>query len=209
LRRGNNIIAMKRLLMVFVKNQIPGRVKTRLAAAIGEEKAFKVYKFLLEYTESVVKQVNAEVEIWYSDFVTTDDLWSVPGLKKKVQASGNLGKKMSHAFRTGFEKGYENIVVIGSDCHHLKTAHIENAFQKLKETDVVVGPSEDGGYYLIGMKRWHPGIFRDKSWSKNTLYNETLTAIDKENLSVSNLEVLNDIDTIEDLAASNIDPASI
>jgi len=200
---------MKKLLMVFVKNQIPGHVKTRLAASIGVDEAIKVYKFLLCYTESVVKQVEVEVEVWYSEFVNSDDLWSGTGVIKKIQTSGNLGEKMSHAFRKGFEKGYDKIVVIGSDCHQLKAIHIENAFQKLIGSDVVVGPSEDGGYYLLGMKRLHPVIFKDKSWSRNTLYNETLTAIAGENLSVSSLEVLNDIDTIEDLAASNIDPASI
>lgn len=193
--------------MVFVRNPVKGEVKTRLSASIGEEKAFKVYKFLLSYTESVVKQADVEVEIWYSESVVSDDVWSKPGIQKRVQAAGNLGKKMSRAFRTGFENGYEKIIIIGSDCHQLEAAHIEEAFQKLGDSDVVVGPSKDGGYYLLGMKRWHPNLFTDKPWSTNSLYAKTLASITGKNLSVSTLEVLNDIDTIEDLRISDIDPA--
>ncbi len=195
--------------MVFARNPIEGRVKTRLAASIGKEKAFRVYKSLLAYTESVVKKVDATIEIWYSEFVVTEDIWSGSDVVKRVQPAGNLGEKMSQAFRSGFEEGYHKIIIIGSDCHQLKATHIENAFQMLEDSDVVLGPSQDGGYYLLGMKRWQPALFRDKPWSTSSLYQKTLATAASENLSVSTLEILNDIDTIEDLDISNIDPASV
>lgn len=191
--------------MVFVRNPIEGQVKTRLAKSIGKKNAANVYRRLLDHTKNVVGKVNTVIQIWYAGGISRDDLWSGMEAEKKVQIAGDLGEKMSHAFRAGFHKGFESIVIIGSDCLQLRHDHIKKAFLRLKDHDVVIGPSRDGGYYLLGMNSFHPGVFAGKSWSQPTLYDETIETLGQQQLSFAELEVLNDIDTIEDLDESRID----
>jgi uncharacterized protein len=197
------------LLLVFVKIPVTGKVKTRLAKSIGNEKALKVYKYLVDYTYSVVRDVEADVEIWFSDSKTD---FKGPGLMdmvKKVQTGGNLGERMSNAFREGFTSGYHKVVIIGSDCPEILPDHIEGAFKFLDKTDVVIGPSFDGGYYLLGMKKWNPNLFLNIDWSTDQVFRQTRRVIEKEGLNFSKLERLNDIDTVEDLNNSKFKLKSI
>ena len=186
----------KKLLIVFVKNVELGRVKTRLAATIGDDAALLIYKTLLSITREAVQGVDPDLHIYYSNYIEKNK-WV--NSKSFVQCGNNLGEKMYNAFTTGFEQNYEELVLIGSDLPTLSKSILSNAFQQLRNTEVVFGPAQDGGYYLIGMTKMYASIFQNKSWSTSTLLNETLAELKSHNLNIGILETLNDIDTFEDL----------
>ena len=192
----------KNLLIVFAKNIILGKVKTRLAKTIGNENAFDVYKFLVQRTEENTSQLrDCDIHIYFSD-VIIESKWK--SCKKFVQKGNDLGEKMKDAFQNSFDSGYKNVVGIGTDIPDLNTEIIENSFQSLDNSETVFGPAEDGGYYLLGMKKLHPSIFDNKEWSTPTLLKKTLNELNKLDISFSKLTELNDIDTIEDLEKSSI-----
>jgi len=199
-------------LIVFVKNPIQGNVKTRLAATVGHEKAVEVYIELLKHTKKVIKKllesaptsVQFRVNVYYGDYVNSNDLWSELPVNKYLQSEGDLGERMKNAFKAEFVAGASQVVIIGSDCLMLRPRHIKNAMDELGTVDVVIGPATDGGYYLLGMKQLHPFLFENKSWSQSTVLEETLTDLtekklgDNTQLSYSLLETLSDVDTWED-----------
>lgn len=195
----------KKLLLIFVKNPEKGKVKTRLARTVGDQKAYKTYLKLLDFTIDTTSRVNAKKQIWYSSFVDEADGFGGPGFKKKLQQGKNLGERMLSAFREGFEDDFQKIVIIGSDCPGISPEIIEDAFAKLDQNDVVIGPSEDGGYYLLGLKQLIPGIFEDISWSTESVFSETVVVLKNHDLTYKVLTVLNDIDTEEDLRNSDFE----
>ena len=140
----------KSLLIVFVKTPVIGKVKTRLAKTVGDNKAFDVYKQLVDITEEASLKVQADKHIYFSD-VVINSKW-VDELKF-VQEGENLGERMLNAFDYGFKQGYEKIILIGSDLPDISPEIIENGFEKLDKNEVVFGPAEDGGYYLVGMTK--------------------------------------------------------
>ena len=192
----------KNVLFIFVKNPEQGMVKTRLAADIGNDAALNVYNRLLEYTESVATRIEVHKQIWYSKEIESDDLWPDSGYEKRIQSGKDLGERMSNAFSENEKSGFKKQVIIGSDCAELTAGHINKAFSKLDEYDVVLGPSEDGGYYLLGMRSYKPELFEGMSWSTENLYLETKETIRSLKLSFAELEMLNDIDTLDDLNKS-------
>jgi len=194
----------KKLLMIFIKNPVAGEVKTRLGASIGSTNALQVYKKLLSHTREIAVQVKCDREIWYSSMIDRRDSWNSDLFEKKLQQGRNLGVRMSGAFQQAFEAGYEKAVIIGSDCPELEPQHIEDAFDALRSQDAVIGPSEDGGYYLLGMKKYTPEIFSDIEWSTSSVFEETKRHFEQLGLTCKTLEVLNDIDTIEDLKKSDL-----
>jgi rSAM/selenodomain-associated transferase 1 len=183
--------------MVFVRNPELGRVKTRLAKTIGDQAAVETYKILSNHTASVVHKTTADKLIFYSDKIQDNDIWTATNCKKQIQTKGDLGQKMLDAFQYGFSLGYKKIIIIGSDLYSLRLKHIESAFEKLENYDVVIGPALDGGYYLLGLNSMIPEIFKQKKWSTSSVLKETLSDLKKFNVNL--LEPLNDIDTYEDL----------
>lgn len=192
------------LIIVFLKNQLPGKVKTRLAVSIGDKRALQVYRQLVRHTIEVTAPLQVDKQLWYSHFIPDYDPWDLPNAISKVQDGEDLGERMSQAFGSGFDAEYKKIVLIGTDCPHIQQQHLESAFTALNGSDVVLGPSLDGGYYLIGMKQRLPILFRDMPWSTDQLLEKTLSILDQQILNVQMLETLNDIDTIEDLKASGL-----
>lgn len=190
----------KQLLIVFVKNIKLGKVKTRLAKTIGNEAAFEVYKELVAITEKATATLDFDKAIYFSDTIV-DTKWK--NTEKKVQFGVDLGARMQNAFTDGFNLGYEDIILIGSDLPDISKIIIESGFKALKINEVVFGPAEDGGYYLIGMSKLHSFVFDDKPWSQSHLLDVSLNELNKNNVGFSLLEILNDIDTYEDLIASN------
>lgn len=189
----------KTLVIVFVKNIKLGKVKTRLAKTIGNQAAFEVYSALVKITESATITMSSDKRIYFSESII-DSKWK--GCQKAVQEGESLGDRMKNAFITGFKDGYDRIVLIGSDLPDINARHIENGLQALKQHDVVFGPAIDGGYYLVGLSKMHKAIFENKPWSQSNLLDTTLTELSNNNVSFSLLEALNDIDTFEDLEAS-------
>lgn len=189
----------KALLIVFVKNIKLGKVKTRLAKTIGDQAAFEVYSELVKITEKATENIAIDKRIYFSDAII-DSKWK--GSYKAIQKGENLGERMKNAFIKGFEDGYENIVLIGSDLPDINATYIETGLQTLKNHDVVFGPAIDGGYYLIGMKKTHHFIFDGKPWSQSNLLEVTLKELKQNNISFGLLKPLNDIDIFEDLEGS-------
>jgi rSAM/selenodomain-associated transferase 1 len=191
----------KTLLIVFVKNNILGKVKTRLAKTVGDNKAFEVYKQLVDITEECSLKVDSDKHIYFSEKVINSK-W-VDELKF-VQQGNSLGDRMSNAFENGFKQGYEKVILIGSDLPEISPSIIQEGFDKLEKSEVVFGPAEDGGYYLIGMKKSRKFIFENKPWSETGLLEITLDELGKQDVSFSLLQTLNDIDTFEDLKSSKL-----
>jgi hypothetical protein len=186
----------KKLIIIFVKNTNFGKVKTRLAKTVGHENAFTVYKALVEVTEKATANIKIDKRIYFSETII-DEKW--PNEYKGVQNGVDLGERMSNAFRDGFNDGYENIILIGSDLPNISAEIIQGGFNALKSSDVVFGPAEDGGYYLVGMTKFYNFIFKNKAWSTSNLLEDTLTELKQKKIDVSLIETLNDIDTFEDL----------
>lgn len=189
----------KELIIVFVKNIKLGKVKTRLAKTIGNQAAFEVYSELVKVTEEAIKNVETDKRIYFSD-VIIDTKWKND--YKAVQKGHDLGERMKRAFKKGFDDGYERIILIGSDLPEISSEHIRNGLNALQSNEVVFGPAIDGGYYLIGLSELKEYIFDDKPWSQSNLLEVTLKALQQKKISYTLLRPLNDIDTFEDLEAS-------
>ncbi len=190
----------KQLLIVFAKNIVLGKVKTRLAKTQGDSFAFNVYRRLVDITERESLRVkSADVHVYFSD-VVINSKW--PNQEKFVQQGNDLGDRMKHAFEQGFAKGYDRIIGVGADLPDLSAEVMEEGLAALENTDTVFGPSEDGGYYLIGMRKMIPQVFENKPWSTDALLEITQAELKELGFSCAILKTLNDVDTIEDLKAS-------
>lgn len=189
---------MKNALIIFVRNPEIGKVKTRLAADVGNKKALDIYKELLQHTFNIASQVNADKFIFYHEKILQHDIWNAPDFHKKLQASGDLGDKMKTAFQELFTIGYKEVIIIGSDCLQLTPVIIEDGFTMLRENDAVIGPAKDGGYYLLGMWAMHGFIFKNKAWSTSSVFDQTMAELQQHQLTVGLLPQLTDVDTQED-----------
>jgi rSAM/selenodomain-associated transferase 1 len=183
-------------LIIFVKNPIPGTVKTRIARTVGNEQAVAVYQHLLRHTQAITQQLRCHRVVYYGDFINDDDGWN--GYDKRLQQGDNLGERMQEAFREQFEQGADRVAIIGSDCLSITASHIEAAFAALTEADVVIGPATDGGYYLLAMKRLHPALFDGMPWSQPELRQQTELAMLQNGLTFERLDELTDIDEWSD-----------
>ena len=188
----------KNLLLIFTRNPELGKCKTRLAATVGKQSALDIYKFLLQHTASITKNLNAIKQVWYSEEIWREDIWDNASFEKRLQEGSDLGVRMANAFTAGFDAGFERICIIGSDMFDLDQNHIEAAFTSLDKHDFVLGPAEDGGYYLFGMTAFKPSVFLNKKWGTSSVLADTLE--DLKNEKVHLLDVRNDVDLYEDIA---------
>ena len=186
-----------RLLLIFTRNPILGKCKTRLARTVGNNAALQIYMLLLRQTVKATKGLSVDKMVCYSDQLVAHDLWDSGIYDKEVQQGGTLGERMEHAFRKGFADGYKEIIIIGSDLYDLRQADLEKAFELLDNNDFVIGPAADGGYYLLGMKNLDPQIFSNKDWGGNSVLHDTLA--DLKNRKLAFLPAKNDVDVYEDL----------
>lgn len=195
---------MENTLIIFVRNLEKGKVKKRLAKSIGDDKALKVYKYLLEYTMNITMGCKCNLFVFYTDFIHINDIFDDNVYSKHLQEGNDLGERMLNAFKKVFDLGLKNICIIGSDCYELQTEILLEAFNKLHESLTVIGPSKDGGYYLLGMSALYPELFINKNWGTSTVSNDTLQTINQLGLSSAQLATLNDIDIIDDLLQTDI-----
>lgn len=187
----------KNLLIIFAKNPVLGQCKTRLAKGIGAKNALAVYRILLQHTAQTTRNLKIDKEVFYTDFIDHEDLWDPGIFKKNKQVNGSLGEKMQAAFEAGFKKGYQKIVLIGTDLISLEASDIQGALKALESDPVVFGPAQDGGYYLIGLTRTRPELFKNIPWSTAEVLTKSLEQLDNV---YQLLQIKNDIDTVEDLA---------
>jgi len=192
-----------RCLLFFIKNPEKGKVKTRVASAIGDKMAMKLYRrFLLE----MLSTLNKGTFLFYLCFHPENSLndlkdWLGDHYLYTPQMGENIGQRMKNGFVEAFSMNFKRVVLIGSDIPDLPLEFIEEAFNSLGEKDAVIGPSLDGGYYLIGFrdKTFSPQVFDGIPWSTEKVFEETMKVLEKERLMVHILKPLKDIDTIEDL----------
>jgi rSAM/selenodomain-associated transferase 1 len=194
----------KKIYGVVIKFPVPGTVKTRLAKDIGEAAAATIYRQLAEGVLRRTRPKRREYDriIFYSPADMRDRFgeW-IPGERFRPQRGGDVGEVMSNAFNEMFEDGAAKAVLTGTDIPGLHRGIIGQAFSELDGSDVVIGPAEDGGYYLIGMKLPWPELFCGISWGTAKVLRETLSRIKELNLTFSILTLLSDLDRVEDLPA--------
>ena len=194
-----------RCVLFFIKNPEKARVKTRLASAIGGKMAVKLYKrFLLE----MLSTLNRGTFLFYVCFHPEDSLkdlkeWLGEDYLYLPQIGENLGEKMKNAFIEAFSMNFKRVLLIGSDIPDLPLEFIDEAFKSLDEKDAVIGPSVDGGYYLIGFKdkTFLSRAFEKIPWSTETVFDETMKVLENQKLTVHTLQPLRDIDTAKDLTS--------
>jgi len=190
-------VSKENLLIIFTKNPVLGKVKTRLAKGVGDKKALEIYKFLLKHTKDITGKLNVNKQVYYAWNIAEDDIWKDGGFQKRLQVEGDLGEKMEAAFKSGFDEGYNKIIIIGSDLYDMDTTDLEEAFKELENHNYVIGPAEDGGYYLLGMKSLNSALFINKAWSTSSVFEQSLQ--DMQEGTYKALPLKNDIDTLEDI----------
>lgn len=199
----------KNCLLVFVKEPFPGRVKTRLALAVGEKTACDIYISFLEQIGNLWTG-NFDQICFIAKTTDSQDVLNSSRLKKYFpkavhfpeQSPGDLGAKFSHAFHWAEKQGYTKIVLVGSDSPDLPLDTLSQAFQALDTVSTVIGPTYDGGYYLIGKNGVFPkGFFDSLPWSTETVYKETLQRFANFKLDFYTLPSWWDIDNFADYQA--------
>ena len=126
-------------------------------------------------------------------------MWDRQTFQKALQSGASLGDRMYHAFANAFEKEYQKVLIIGSDCLELNHEHLKDAFQSLDKHETVLGPAKDGGYYLLGMSKLRKNIFENKNWSTTTVFGDTVQDLKASQTSYYLLPELSDVDYEEDL----------
>lgn len=189
---------MRPALIIFIKNPKLGTAKTRIAKTTGDEKALRIYKELLKYTRQVSLEADVDRFLFYSSHIDENDQWSSADFNKRLQKdTPDLGDRMVAAFRQIFETN-SPVLIIGSDCATLTKSHLAKAIEALKTNDFVIGPSTDGGYYLLGMSQFEPAVFNEIEWSTEQVLPTTLLKIKELEKKYRLLEPLTDIDTEAD-----------
>lgn len=195
-------------LFIFTRYPEPGKAKTRLIPALGAVAAAELHRQMTERTLAQVKVLQQrdplDVEVWYAGGDRAQmQAWLGGALQYQPQPEGDLGDRMAGAFQTAFDQGAKTAVIIGTDCPELTDTLLIEAFQALRQTDLVLGPASDGGYYLIGLRRFVPELFQSIAWSTERVFQQTVEIANTLNVSLTCLPVLTDIDRPEDLAAWN------
>jgi rSAM/selenodomain-associated transferase 1 len=189
----------KSLLIIFYRNPIPGKVKTRLAATMGNQKALEIYRKLSWHTKTITEDLKLDKIVFYSDAIDLMDMWPNATYLKALQSGKDLGERMKNAFVAGFETGYTSICIIGTDCFELTEEIITQAFEVLESADAIIGPAVDGGYYLLGMNQPHVSLFNNKNWSTGMVLQETIRDFEALDLHYLKLPILRDVDREGDL----------
>jgi len=189
----------KTAIIIFIKNPDLGRVKKRLAKTLGDEKALDIYKEMLEHTQNITKALSVDKYLFYDRVKDMHDSWQNDVYHKEVQTSSYMSTRISSAFKKIFAKGYERVVIIGSDCLELDERMIRLAFRQLEHFDTVVGPTKDGGFYLLGMNEFTPEIFKVQSWGTSSLTTNIVRVIHTLHKTVFMLSELAGIVTVDDL----------
>lgn len=192
-------------LLVFARVPALGRVKSRLAAGVGEPAALAVYHELLAITHAAILEAGVPATVWLADAAgaspTATEAQEWAALTACCQPTGDLGKRMAAAFAAAFAAGAGRVAIIGTDCPGLRASHLEQAFALLAEHEVVLGPATDGGYYLLGLRQPQPELFQNKAWSTASVLADTLADARRLGHRVALLPELRDVDTAADLAA--------
>lgn len=195
--------AARAAVIIFVKAPQPGHVKTRLIPGFGAEGAAALYRAMAEdmlERLSELKRVRMEIRFTPARDYTLVRRWL--GIRRRLvpQRGADLGSRMLAACRAAFRDGSDRCVIVGSDVPELSAGLVDEALEKLARHDLVLGPSRDGGYYLMGMRKPLPALLTAMPWSTAQVYEETLRRARGLGLSIGRLRRLADIDTPEDVS---------
>jgi uncharacterized protein len=187
-------------ILIFAKHPELGRCKTRLAKGVGDRNALTIYRTLLGHTLKTVQETPYRKVLMVDPPEHTEDGpgWA-PGMDAYLpQADGDLGARMSGAVEAAFTRGAKKVVLLGCDCPQISKDSVTSSFTALDSCDVVLGPTDDGGYYLLGLKERHLSLFRDIPWSTGKVFEKTLNILKFQTLSYISLDAFSDVDTLED-----------
>ena len=192
---------VNRILGIFAKQPRLGRVKTRLAAAIGQQAALRLYEAFLNDFLPRLDPLPVQPVVAYTPAEAQDYFRNVVPKRFQLveQTGGDLGQRMSQFMDRHFDQGANQVVLVGSDTPDLPTQRIMQALDELDRRDVVLGPCDDGGYYLIGTSRPLPEIFQGIDWSTGAVFVQTVRRIGELALRLTVLEPWADIDRLDDL----------
>jgi len=191
----------RRAVVIFARAPDLGKVKTRLAAELGEREALAIYTSLAENTVRVVAmlpQCDRVVAYTPKDAYIRMRDWLGDGFSYEAQCDGDLGARMAHAFRSRFDENAESVLLIGTDAPGIDSSVLVEGFAALSHDDVVFGPALDGGYYAVGLRAPHAVLFENISWSETDTLSRSIAAARGAGLSVHLLPELSDIDTARD-----------
>ncbi len=190
-------------IIFFIKNPEKGKIKTRLAKDLNEEFVLDLYKCFVNDILSTLNNSKYDFKIFYYPPESLNKIKEWLGVHYSfVQQKGkDLGIKMKNAFIDVFKSNYNKVIIIGSDMPNISNKIFINSFNNLDSNDAVIGPSFDGGYYLLGFNKetFLYKIFYNIKWSSSLVFNSTIDIFKKNNYKVSILNLMNDIDTISDL----------
>jgi rSAM/selenodomain-associated transferase 1 len=195
----------QKCILLFLRAPEKGRVKTRLAASLGDDAALALYRLFVEDILAMLSQTGFPVMLHCHPENRLNDIasWLEPNLPPRPPSGEERGNKMANAFMDAFSEGFEQVVLLGSDIPDLPARIIHDAFSALDREGAAIGPAADGGYYLVAFRNsaFLPEAFENISWSTEKVLDQTLAAFEKNDTPVRLLENWRDIDTIEDLEA--------
>ena len=195
--------SQKNCLLFFVKYPQKGQVKTRLSAELDEDITVELYRNFILDLLSMLKRLEVQLQICFSpaDSQKKFEEWLGTQYFYVPQQGDDLGQRMKNAFIHAFDQGFQRAVIIGSDSPDLPGGLINEAFLYLETHDAVIGPSIDGGYYLIGFSKaaFLPEAFEGIEWSTDLVLRKTLSILEKAELKSCQLPVWSDVDTLNDL----------
>ncbi|NOT36382.1 MAG: glycosyltransferase [Saprospiraceae bacterium] len=180
------------IFIVFRKNFVLGKVKTRIAKDSSDEIALEIYKSLCNISEELYESENYNTQIYFSDFIPNQ----ASHFLSVIQQGNDLGIRMANAFQKNVKQG-SKVILIGTDCPYIKRSDIDSAFCQLDNSDLIIGPCKDGGYYLIGLKSFYPELFSGIQWSTSEVFQKTIEIAKSLNLNVSLLPEYEDIDSYQ------------
>jgi glycosyltransferase A (GT-A) superfamily protein (DUF2064 family) len=181
------------LLILFIRNAIAGKLNPAIARLAGEEHAVDVYVQMLGHLEEETAFLPYEKLVLYSDMVEANDVFDPESFEKEIQAAGTRGERLADAFGNAFARGYDRVVLVTGETMEMGQAHIVEAFESLLENEVVIGPSEEGGYYLLGMRQYKPELFEGKEWNGEDVFLDMMLDLQRSNTSYRLLDTLPEV----------------
>ena len=183
-------------LGLFAKYWQPGQVKTRLASSVGADHSAAIYRRMVETLLQRLGQVACDHLLAYSPADRSGSFEAIlpTGWHLEPQSGGDLGSRMEAFFSRRFAEGYERVLLLGSDSPDLPLAHVHTAVDALAAHEVVLGPTEDGGYYLVGARQRVPPIFGPLPWGTAEVWRATVDALRSSGLAYATLDAWYDVD---------------
>jgi rSAM/selenodomain-associated transferase 1 len=191
-------------VIIFTRYPEPGTTKTRMIPLLGEIGAANLHKLMTEHTLKQVQELQKELLVsgevrFIGGSLELMQAWLGLNCTYSVQGEGDLGQKMVRSLTEAFARGASKVVIIGTDCPGINAKILATAFEQLAAVDVVLGPALDGGYYLIGLKEAIPELFFNIEWGTAQVFAQTVATAHQQNLSLSHLTPLSDVDRPEDI----------